>query len=340
MDNKKLELTVLCVAFIGLSILTFLVFQPFLCIMMIAIVLAILFHPLYKNMIAVFHGGKSVVACFIVIIALVFVIIPFIVFGLQILGQAQNFFSLTHDNQAGYVIAIQQHANTLIQHVVPSYSLNITDILAKIQSLISDNLGNLVSQTTYIFFQIFFLLFTFFLFLRDGDQMLETCISLSPFGKEQNRKVIDSTYRTITSLVREMFYVGLIRFALIAAAFYVLGIPNAFVWGSIGGIIGMIPGLGTPFVVIPTIIYLALCGNTFAAIGMAIFGLLVFFFIDNLLSTYLFGKDWKVPPLFILFSILGGITLFGPLGFIFGPIILSLFMSAIDMYKILVLKRE
>ena len=103
---------------------------------------------------------------------------------------------------------------------------------------------------------------------------------------------------------------------------------------------GAVPGLGTPFVVIPAFLYLLLRGNIFADIGMILFGILIIFFIDNLLATYFFGKGLDVSSIFVLFSILGGIILFGPLGFIFGPIILSLFISAVDMYKILVLNKS
>ena len=326
--------------FVGLSILTFFVFQPFLRIIVLAIVLSILFHPLYKRFVKIFHGSTHLAAGLIVVIALIFVIIPILLFGLQILDQAQGFFSLTQAGQADFLLSLQQNIDALVQHVVPSFSFQIGDSVTRVQAFISDNLGSLLSQTMSIFFQTFFLLIAFFFFVRNGDRMLDSLVSLSPFSKEQNDEIVSSVYRTTTSLIREMFCVGLIRFALITGAFYLLGIPDAFLWGSIGGIIGVIPGLGTPFAIIPAVIYLALYGNIFMALGMALFGILLFFFVDNLLSTLFFGKDWNVPSVFILFSILGGIIFFGPLGFIFGPIILSLFISTVDMYKILILKRK
>ncbi len=101
----------------------------------------------------------------------------------------------------------------------------------------------------------------------------------------------------------------------------------------------MIPGVGTPFVIVPACIYLLLYGSTLSAVLVAVFGLLLVLFIDNSLSTYFFGKGLDTPSIFILFSIIGGIIFFGPVGFIFGPIVLSLFISAVDMYKILVLKK-
>lgn len=339
MESRRLELVVFSALFVGLSVLMFFVFRPFLYILALGAVLSVLFHPLYEKLVRIFHGGKGFFAFLLVVVALVFLIIPVLFFGLQIFRQAESFFSLTRSDQGQYMQGIEQSVNTLVRHVAPGFSFNISDSAGKVLTFVSGNLGGLLSQTAYIFFQTFFLLFAFFFFLRNGEKTLDLFVSLSPFGKEQNKEAIDSVYRAITSVIRGTLFVGLIRFVLLAAAFYLFGIPNALMWGSIAGIICVVPGLGTPLVIIPAFIYLLLYGNIFLALGMGLFGILIIFFIDNLLSAYFFGKGLDVPSIFVLFSILGGIFFFGPLGFIFGPIVLSLFISVVEMYKILVLKK-
>jgi predicted PurR-regulated permease PerM len=339
MENKKLELVIFSALFIVLSVLTYFVFKPFLSIIVLAGVLSILFHPLNEKLVRFFHGRKSLVACLLVVVAFFFLIIPIIFFGLQIFAQAQSFFSMTQVDQGQYVQDLQQNVNMFVQHFVPSFSFDIPSSINSMLAFVSANIGNLLSQTAYIIFQIFFLLLIFFFFLRDGTKMLDSFFALSPFEKEQNKEVVRSTSSIITSVVRGTLFVGLIRLILITIAFYFLGIPNALLWGSIGGIIAMVPGLGTFFVIVPACLYLLLYGNIFLVIGMALFGVLLFFFIDNLLSTHFFGKGLHVQSPLILFSIIGGVIFFGPLGFIFGPIILSLFISLIHIYKILVLKK-
>jgi len=338
-ESKKLELIIFSALFVGLSILTFFVFKPFLHIIVLAAVLSVLLYPMYKKLVKVFYGRKSFAACLLAVVVLIFLIIPILFFGLQISGQAQNFFSLTQADQSQYMQAIQQNINIFVQHVIPSFSFNISDAINKILIFISSNLGGLLSQTTYIFFQTFFLLFTLFFFLRDGEKILDSLVSFSPFEKEQNKEIVNSVYKTITSVIRGTLFVGLIRFVLISMAFYLFDIPDALLWGSIGGIIGLVPGLGTPFVIIPAFLYLLFYGNIFLAIVMGLFGILLSIFIDNMLAAYYFGKGLDVSPFFILFSILGGVIFFGPLGFIFGPIILSLFISMVDIYKTLVLEK-
>jgi len=339
MESKKLEIVIFSTLFIGISTLIFFVFRPFIYIIVLAAVLSVIFYPLYVKFIKISFGNKNIAASLMLILALVFLIVPILFFGLQISGQAQNFFSLGQIDQSQYMQIVQQNVDSFIQHIVPSFSFNVSDFVNKILVYVSSNLAGFLSQTTYIFFQILFLLFTLFFLLRDGEKMLDVLISLSPFSKEQNKEVADSVYRTINSVIRETLFVGFIRFALISLAFYFFNIPDALLWGTIGGIIGMVPGLGTPFVIIPTVLYLFFFANIYTAIAMALFGILLSVFVDNMLSAYFFGKGLDVPPFFILFAILGGIIFFGPLGFIFGPIILSLFISLIDMYKILLLKK-
>lgn len=340
MESKRLEFVAFSALFIGVSVLAFFVFQPFLGILVLAAILSVLLHPLNEKLASVLGGRKNLVAILLVVVALFFIIIPVLFLGSQIFGQAQSFFSLTQSSQGQYVQSVQQNINVLTQHILPGFSLNLSEAINRGMVFVSNNLGGLLSQTTYLFFQIFFLLFALYFFLRDGEKLLESFLTLSPFGKEQNRQMINSVNKTVTSVIRGTLFVGLIRFALFIAAFYLLGIPHALLWATIGGLVGAIPGIGSPFVVIPAFFYLLLSGKIFLAIGMGLFGVLLILLIDNWLSAYFFGKGLDVPALFVLFSILGGVLLFGPLGFIFGPIVLSLFISAVDMYKILVLKRE
>ena len=339
MENKRFELIVFSALFIGLLLLTFFVFQPFLSIIILATVLAVLFHPLNVKMVKLFHGGKSLVACLLVAVAFIFLVIPILFFSFQILGQAQSFFSLTQASQGQYMQVLQQNINTLVQYVIPTFSFSISDSAKIVVDFFSNNLGVLLSQTVYIFFQIFLMLFAFFFFLRDGEELLDSFVSLSPFEEKHNKEITDSVYRTITSVVRGTLFVGLIRFLLFVGIFYLLNIPNALLWASLSGIVGMVPGFGSPLATVPAFLYLLLSGNIFGAVCMGLFGILLVIFIDNMLSTYFFGKGLDILPIFVLFSIIGGVIFFGPLGFIFGPIILSLFVSAIDMYRILLPKK-
>ena len=324
----------------GILVLAFFVFRPFFNVLALAIILAMIFKPLYLKMLHLYKGGANLFAFILVLIALVFLIIPIIFFGLQIFWQIQIFFTILQTDQGQFIQNIQHAVNAFAHPLFPTFTFKISDYASTVLAYISSNLSTLLSQTVSITFQIIFLLLAFFFFLRDGEDIFSSLIALSPFEKEKTKEMIRSTHKAVTSVLRGTLLVGLIRWILLTIGFYLFGIQNAMIWGSIAGIVGIIPGLGTPFVIVPTVIYLVLAGNMVAAFGIGIFGLLVIFFIDNMLSVYFFGKGLEAPPIFILFSILGGVLFFGPLGFIFGPIVLSLCISIIETYKILILKTE
>ncbi|MFZ2205166.1 MAG: AI-2E family transporter [Minisyncoccia bacterium] len=340
MEKKRLEVISFSVLCAGILILTFFVFRPFFSILVLAAVLSMLFRPLYKKMLHSYKGGKSFFAIIIVLLGLIFLIIPIIFFGLQILGQIQVLFSSIQNDPGQSIQLVQSTIESIARPLFPNFSFHISDYASTVLSFVSNNFSTLLSQTAYLFFQTLFLLITFFFFLRDGEKIFSSLISLSPFGKEQNKEILGSVHKAVTSVIRGTLLVGLIRWVLLTTVFFLFGIPNALIWGSIAGIIGIIPGVGTPFVIIPTVIYLILTGNIFSAIGIGSSGILIIFFVDNMLSVYFFGKGLEAPSIFILFSIIGGVIFFGPLGFIFGPIVLSLCISMIEMYKILLQKTK
>ena len=275
-----------------------------------------------------------------VALVLVFFIVPLLFLGLQILSEAQNLYWGAQGNGAHYVSAVQQAIQGPMQSIVPGFTLDLNSYVGNMLAFISNNLASLVSQTFFVILETFLMLLAFFFFLRDGRGLLTSLTGMSPFGKEETREILDKLYRTIQSVVRGTLLVALIRWVLVGVAFYLIGIPNSMLWGSIGGIIGAIPGLGTPFVFIPAVAYLYLEGNALGALGLAVFGVAVIVLVDNILTPRLFGKSLAVPQIFVLFSILGGIIFFGPLGFILGPLVLSVFLSVLNIYSLSARKDE
>ncbi len=338
MDKQKVEISFFFVLLAAVSVLTFFVFQPLLKILILAAVCAVLFQPLYRKILSLMGKSKNVAAIATVALFLVFLITPIFFVGVQIFHQTQGLFALVSSDKAEYSHVIEHAVETPIRAFLPDFSFNLNEYAVGVLGFISDNINGLISQTLIIFFQTFLLLLAFFFFLRDGEKMLADVIALSPFESRHNAEIIGMTHKTIVSVIKETVVVSIIRWVLVGVGFYTFGIPNAAFWGIVAGIVGAIPGLGTPFVIIPAAIFLFLQGSTLSAVGLLVLGALIMGFVDNLLATYILGKGFDVPPLFALFSILGGVVFFGPLGLIFGPIVLSLFIATIHIYKILCLR--
>ena len=117
-------------------------------------------------------------------------------------------------------------------------------------------------------------------------------------------------------------------------AFAVAGIQGAMFWGTIMTLLSIVPGIGTALVWVPASIILAMKGHVVAAAGLAAFCAIVVGSVDNLLRPRLVGRDTQMHDLLILFGTIGGLLLFGVLGFIVGPIVAALFVTVWDIYGI------
>ena len=99
----------------------------------------------------------------------------------------------------------------------------------------------------------------------------------------------------------------------------------------------LMPGIGTALVVVPGIIYLFATGVTGSAIGLAIWGVVIVGLVDNVVGPILMRRGITVHPVFILFAILGGLSVFGPVGLFLGPLIIALLFALVDIYKLIIL---
>ncbi len=339
MDRTKLETFAFVAFFAIISTLVVLVFLPFVQILALAAVFAILFQDAYLSVLRALRGQATIAALLVVVLVLVFCIIPIFLLGTQIFSEAQSLYLSSQSGTASYVQAVEHAIENPIRHLYPQFSFSVGDLVARSLSFLSNNLAGLVSQTLTVVLGTILMLLAFFFFLRDGEAIIRAMLSVSPFRTEHTDEIIRKTKQTIDSVIRGTLFVAIIRWFFFSLAFYLFGFQNAILWGSVAGIIGAIPGLGTPFAVIPSVVFLYFEGNTLGAIGFAVFGIAVMALVDNLLTSYFFGKSIDVPPVFIIFSLLGGVSVFGPMGFILGPLVLSLFLTMLHMYQVLFLSR-
>ncbi len=334
MQNGKLESSSFLILFIGISVLLFFVFAPFFAVLSLAAVSAVLLQWPYEKLTRFFRGWKNLAAAVTVALLLIFIIVPLFFLGAQVFHEAQSLYANIYGNGTHYLLVIQQAIENPIRHVFPGFTFNINAYLGNTLAVISNNLGSLFYRTLYVLFETFLMLLALFFFLRDGRDLLASFAKTSPLGNGLTSEILNKMYRTISAVMKGTLVNALIRWVCISAAFYLFHIPDAILWGGIGGIVGAIPGLGTAFALVPAVAYLYLQGNILSAIGLAAFGIALIILVDNILASYFFGKGLAVAPIFVLFSILGGIVFFGPLGFILGPLALSVFLSIVRVYGV------
>jgi predicted PurR-regulated permease PerM len=190
-----------------------------------------------------------------------------------------------------------------------------------------------MTATTAVFLlNLFVMLYAMFFFFRDGDKILERIFYYTPLSDEDETRMLTQFASITRATVKGTLVIGIIQGALAGIAFWVAGIEGAALWGTIMTILSIIPGIGAALVWVPAVIILFATGQYLTATLLAAWCAAVVGTVDNFLRPVLVGRDAKMPDLLILIGTLGGLFLFGPIGFIVGPIVCGLFLTVWDIY--------
>jgi predicted PurR-regulated permease PerM len=166
----------------------------------------------------------------------------------------------------------------------------------------------------------------------DGPAMLQGAMNYLPMRHDERSEVLDRFVSVTRATLRGTVVIGIIQGTLSGIAFWIAGINGAIFWGAIMIGLSIIPAVGGALVWVPACIYLAITGEWVRALLLAAFCSLVVGSIDNVLRPRLVGRDTKLHDLMILFSTLGGIIMFGAVGFIIGPILAALFVTVWEIF--------
>jgi predicted PurR-regulated permease PerM len=134
--------------------------------------------------------------------------------------------------------------------------------------------------------------------------------------------------------IKGTLFIGFLQGLLAGAALGLVGIQGWVFWSAVMMLLSVIPGLGVALVWVPAAVYLFAVDRIIAAIVVAVWCAVVVGSIDNLLRPRLVGRDTRMPDLLILFSTLGGLMMFGIVGFVIGPILAAIFVTLWDIYGV------
>ena len=172
-----------------------------------------------------------------------------------------------------------------------------------------------------------------FYFLRDRRSIVAVLIAFSPLSAPETKRITRRLTETIHASVLGTVIIGLVQGTLGGLMFWWLNLPTPVFWGSVMGLLAVIPVLGAFVVWIPTAVILALEGRWEAAITLAVWGGAVIATVDNLLYPLLVGNRLKLHTLTAFIGIIGGIALFGASGLLLGPAVITVTLELIDILK-------
>jgi predicted PurR-regulated permease PerM len=316
--------------------------RHFLLTILIAGIFSGLAHPLYKRLLRLLRGRRALASFMTLALLLAVVVIPL----LTVLGLvAAEAFSVSEAVRPWIQARVAEPSLLLpwvqavpgIERLEP-YGDELLrkggEMVGKTGTFLFDSLSATTRGTATFLFHFFVLLYTMFFFLMDGQALLRRILYYLPLPAADESRMVDKFLSVTRATLKGTLLIGVAQGGLAGVAFAVAGIHGAMFWGTVMTLLSVVPGIGTAVVWVPATIILALRGHVVTAIGLALFCSLVVGSVDNVLRPRLVGRDTQMHELFIFFGTIGGILLFGALGFIVGPILAALFVTVWDMYGI------
>lgn len=330
---------------LGLSLLmVFLVWKPFIKTILLSLICTVVFFPLYTRLLGLVRGRKSLASLLTCLVLILLVILPLAVLTVFLAQEATYFYTnITSNLQQGLSIiprtGILAKGMEIVQRHLPdlgyspgSMESQAIELVKLFVNFIMKHSTSVISNVTGMILGFFLLIFTLFYFLRDGSAWLDDLLNIIPMPDAQKRLIIKKFKEVSMSTVVGILLTALAQGVVAGIGFAIAGI-SPVLWGTSVAFASLIPVVGAAIVWAPAGIVLVATGALKGGIFILLWGALVISSLDNFLRPYLMRGGTQVSPVWILFSILGGLQLFGFTGILIGPLILSMAITLVSIYR-------
>lgn len=314
-----------------LSALSFFLLKPILMSIILGIILAFMFIPIY-NKLKEKIKSPDLTAFAVSLLLIILVVIPLWFIVPILLTQSLDIYVLFQ--KIDIVTPLQGAFPTLFENDTFSREI-ITAVYSFITGLTSGAI-NIISDTILrfptLFLQFLVSFFTFYFVVRDHDVFAKYIQSIIPFSKEIKDKLFKSSKDITSSVIYGQVGIGILQGIFAGISFFLFGVDNALFLTMIAIIAGIFPIIGTTVVWVPVAIFLFVGGSTLPAIGIIGFGV-IGVFLENAVKPVFISKRTNVHSGIILLGMIGGLFMFGILGVILGPLILAYLLIILETYR-------
>ena len=342
MDEKRLSRYFFIAVLIGTTVIFFRMVQVFLVPILLAAVFATLFYPLYEWLLRRFRGKKTLAAFFCCFLLFLGLIIPLYVVADMVTREAIDFYHAAQKQATEFMKTGPQGPLARLKTLpfVRDLKLDQFDWQSTLENVASSAgtfAANVIKRTSQgtiqVIILLFMTLFTMFYFFRDGKDLLRRVRALIPLDREYKNAIAARFSSVAKATVKGTLLIALVQGTLSGLTLWIFGVGSPILWGVVATLLAVIPLVGAWLVLYPAAFIQILTGHLWQGIGILIVTILVIVNVDNLMRPRLVGQETGMHDLMVFFSTLGGISMFGPTGFIIGPMVAALFLSVLDIYS-------
>ncbi len=331
--------------FLGVLALVFVMAWPFLTPIIFGGILAGSFLSVMRFATDRLKFSRNLSAILVCVLILLLVILPGLYIVAQLAGEVRQVYlylkgSLDQEVITGFLFGDGSTARTareIFGYIGVDYNYEtirtfILDTAQNVSLALLNQLNTLLSEMLVFSFQfVMMMLFTYSILLY-GPDLKEYLFRLSPLPREDVQLLVDrfNQMNYVTLITNGLG--GILQGVLGGLALWIAGLDSILLWTFIMIILAFIPIVGISFVYIPATIYLVAVGHYWTALFVFIWCSAVAFLTENWLKPLFVGGRVKISSILVLFSIIGGMGVFGPAGIFYGPLVVILFLTFVDIY--------
>ncbi len=323
----------------------YLVFRPFLTEILMAAILATIFYKPFIALTKFLKGRQNLAALLMCLLLIALIILPavqLVIYGAQksvaTYDEATIFFN---NHTLNDVFANDVFSKTPLRYLKlgnfnyedKAFQDTVLSAFKQSSSWLLSGATGIVKGTTSFIFSLLMIILTMFFFFIDGKKMLKRLMYLSPLPNEYDQEIFKKfsvvSYTTLVST----FVAALVQGVVGALGFALIGFP-VFLAFILVSILSLLPYLGAAIFYVPVGLYYLMVGDIWQGVFIMAWGFIAIGLVDNVVRAYMIKDKAEINPIFVFFSILGGISLFGFWGVVVGPLVVALAVTIFHIYEL------
>jgi predicted PurR-regulated permease PerM len=318
----------------------FLILRPFLAAILWSMLVAFLLSPAQRALGQRLGGRFALTALLLTLVTTIVLIAPMPLLALAFASQAKDLFDRVQKMVAELGIArpgdvlgipIVSRAIGWAEALAPVdpeqiHGWLISGAQALLQGLVALS-GSFVVGALNAVVGLAVMLFLLFFFLRDGDQMVASVVRLIPMATERRAQLVEYVAAVTRAVVFGSLLTALVQGLLVGVGFALVGLPSPVVFGAVAAVASLVPFVGTALVWVPAAGVLFLQGRWVAALVLTAWSVAVVSTADNVVRPLFISGRAQISALPVFLGLLGGISAFGPIGLVVGPVVVALTLA-------------
>ncbi|MDY6972277.1 MAG: AI-2E family transporter [Thermodesulfobacteriota bacterium] len=347
MTQKQIGSKFFLVFLICSVVLLLRLFWAFISAIVLALLITSVFYPIYLWVKRLFREREVSAALFMSLSILLVLVIPVGWFVGVLSNEAFDFYNNTRS-----AVSLKQIQQTLegdsmwarqvrkmgkitgMEFTPETVEKLAASVGRKVGLFLYDQISSLASNLFSFLVHFFLMMLTIYYLFREGGRLKGYITQLLPVPKEQLEKVVNKFQEMGKAIIVGNGLSGIVQGILGGTGFFVFGLSSPVLWGAVISFMAFLPIIGASVVFFPAAVILMVQGKVGTAIGFLIYNLCYSSFIEYLVKPKLIGKGMQMNSLLVFIGIIGGIKLFGILGIVYGPLIITIFITLAEIYRL------